>query len=316
VQVTVFQDVNVEIDGAPAALTATSKRTPVAAAVDVSAGARKRAATLGLNGVREAWRTVLGPGPVSPDALEQLLVVSNLRDVAAGQPVWSRRDVARGLFLLAQGDVGLGRSPAGGAFQSERSVHAPAWLDATSAWLGQMFDSDALALTNARIVSVSRSAFLALMERHAELAPRLIVALASQARALTEALHDLTHKDADARLAAWLLQRGEADPAAPPRLRVLMRERKRDVAAELGVSPETLSRLLRQLRGEGLIDVRGYLITVLDPPGLRARSGTLRGAGRTEQHELRRERCGEYLGLLATDAADTDRVGPLREQRR
>lgn len=314
---TVFQDLDVEIDGARAALTASSKRTPVAAAVGDSAGARKRAPTLGMNRVREAWRSVLGPGPVSHDVLEQLLIVSNLRDVAAGQTVWARRDVARGVALLVQGDVGLGRAAAGAAFQSERSVHAPAWLDVVSTWLGQTFDSDALALTDVRIVSVSRSAFLALMERHAELAHRLIVALAGQARALTEALHDLTHKDADARLAAWLLEHGEADAASPPRLRVLMRERKRDLAAALGVSPETLSRLLRQLRIDGLIDVHGYQITVLDPLALRIRSGVTRGVTRTGQQELRRDRCGEYLGLLADDApGDADPAALPSPQRR
>lgn len=297
-----------EIDSVHPALTASPKRPPMAPA---SSG-RKRVDT--LQGAREAWHAVLGP--ITPSALEQLLVISNARDVVAGQTVWSRRDVARGVQLLVQGEVGLGGVAAGMPFQSERHVRAPAWLDASSVWLGQTFGTDAIALTDARIVSVSRSAFQSLMERHGDIALRLIVALAGQARVLADALHDLTHKDADARLAAWLLQRGVADVAAPPRIRVVLRERKRDLAATLGVTPETLSRLLRQLCRDGLIEVRGYQITVLDPLALRALSGVERGTTRAAQQELRRDRCGEYLGLLADDTGNADRAGEPSEQRR
>jgi CRP-like cAMP-binding protein len=304
VRVTVYQDPDVQIDSVPPALTPNQNRPPAAAV----AGVRKR--SVPIPGVREAWHAVLGP--ITPDAMEQLLVISNSREVAAGQSVWSRRDVARGMQLLVRGDVGLGVAVVGAAFQNERGVHAPAWLDATSAWLGQAYGTDALALTDVRIVSVSRSAFQAVMERHGELAQRLIVALAVQARALADALHDLTHKDADARLAAWLLQRGVADAAAPSRLRVVLRERKRDLAGTLGVTPETLSRLLRQLCRDGLIEVHGYQISVLDPQALRVRSGVERGTSRAEQQELRRDRCGEYLGLLAGDAGNPDRTGQSR----
>jgi CRP-like cAMP-binding protein len=280
----------VQIDSVALPLAADQKRPTAATGAVVS----KRSTSMG--GVREAWRAVLGP--IGPDAMEQLLVVSNVREVAAGQPVWSRRDVARGLQLLVQGDVGLGVVAADVPFQIERTVHAPAWLDAAGAWVGLPYGTDAQALTEAHLVSVSRSAFQALMERHGELAQRLIVALAVQARALADSLHDLTHKDADARLAAWLLQRGVADAAAPPRLRVVLRERKRDLAATLGVTPETLSRLLRQLCRDGLIDMHGYQITVLDPQALRVRSGVERTTARAGPEEVHRDRGGEYRGLF------------------
>ena len=46
-------------------------------------------------------------------------------------------------------------------------------------------------------------------------------------------------------------------------------ERKRDIAAQLAIAPETLSRLMRQLKIKGLIDVQGYTVRLLAPDQLR-----------------------------------------------
>ncbi|NBO01241.1 MAG: helix-turn-helix domain-containing protein [Betaproteobacteria bacterium] len=46
-------------------------------------------------------------------------------------------------------------------------------------------------------------------------------------------------------------------------------QRKRQIAEQLGIAPETLSRVLRDLRERGLIRGRGRVLDVLDPTGLR-----------------------------------------------
>ena len=50
---------------------------------------------------------------------------------------------------------------------------------------------------------------------------------------------------------------------------VALSERKRDIASQLAITPETLSRLLRQLSRKGLIYVMGYTVKVLDVAALR-----------------------------------------------
>lgn len=72
--------------------------------------------------------------------------------------------------------------------------------------------------------------------------------------------------DVPARLAGWLLdtmrptQRGGA--------RTVLGQSKRALAAELGTSPEALSRALARLRNCGCIAVDGCCIDVLDADGL------------------------------------------------
>ena len=53
----------------------------------------------------------------------------------------------------------------------------------------------------------------------------------------------------------------------------MLRERKRTIAAQLGIAPETFSRVLRQLRERDLISGRGRQLQLLDLNGLRTLAG-------------------------------------------
>lgn len=247
------------------------KQPSLAAAGRNSAPGLRREPGGAMDDVRLAWKSVFGPEPLAPELTEQLLVISNPCDIAPGQLVLSHLSLARSLCLLVNGDVGLGVAVADAPFHPERSVRGPAWLDISSAWLGRAHALDAVAFSPVRVVNVSRGAYQTLMARHPDLSLRTVLALAGQVHALTEATHDLMHKDAEARLTAWLLQRCVADPAEPNQALVKLGERKRDIASQLAITPETLSRLLRQLVSDGLIAVQGYTIGVLDLNGLRAR---------------------------------------------
>ena len=253
--------------------------------------ARHRDADLGPSGrhdsvsmVRSAWAAVLGAPElfanalgaealdaeaVDAEALDELQAASHGRAVPAGGELWSRHETARDLVLLAHGDAALGLASGSLAFHPERTVRAPHWLDVSSAWLSGRHAQDAIAVSDVQLVCVSRSQFQAAMTRHPALTRRLLVALALQVRALTAATHDLMHKDAEGRFAAWLLQRcaGQTGRSATV---VALTERKRDIAAQLAITPETLSRLLRQLKNKGMIQVTGYTVRVLDLPALEA----------------------------------------------
>jgi CRP-like cAMP-binding protein len=79
-------------------------------------------------------------------------------------------------------------------------------------------------------------------------------------------------KDADARCAEWLLRHAEQDPATK-RLQVYLNERKRIIATQLGIAPETFSRILRQLRESELISGRGRILQLTNPEALRSLAG-------------------------------------------
>jgi CRP-like cAMP-binding protein len=78
-------------------------------------------------------------------------------------------------------------------------------------------------------------------------------------------------KDAEARFADWLLQ--HAAPLEQGGMAVQLQERKRSIAAQLGIAPETLSRVLRHLRERSLISGSGRSLNLLDLTGLRTLAG-------------------------------------------
>ncbi len=85
--------------------------------------------------------------------------------------------------------------------------------------------------------------------------------------------HELMHKDAPARLASWLAARQMPVDADPSRAVVQLAERKSDIASQLGMTPETMSRLMRTLSDQGVIEVEGYTVRVLDVQALRRIGG-------------------------------------------
>jgi CRP-like cAMP-binding protein len=217
------------------------------------------------------WNALLGGAALSMEEVDELASIAQVQAVVAGQSVFSRTGVATTLVALRGGDVALGFRTADGVFRTERIVRGPAWLDPASAWLAEPRALDAQALSAASVVELPRDLLEARLAEHPDLAHRLIQALAREVLALTVNTHELMHKDAPARLAQWLFQRcepleGVAGPTG--QAVVKLHERKRDVASQLAITPETLSRLMRSFTRQGVIEVSGYSVRVIDPPAL------------------------------------------------
>lgn len=215
---------------------------------------------------RRLWQQLLDATPqLTPADAQALDALATQRTLAADDWVFTHRTPARSLVLLLEGTVSVGHSD-GAAMAPERLLHGPAWLDAASAWVaGSAHTLDARVLgAAARVAELPRAALqVQLLERPA-LACGFLAVLGQEVQRLALHSHELMHKDAGGRLAAWLV-RHLTDARTPLQLC----ERKRDIAAQLGMSPETLSRQMRQLTRRGLIEVHGYQVRVLDRVGLQ-----------------------------------------------
>ncbi len=211
------------------------------------------------------WRALLG-NSLSSNELRGLESMQQLRWLNSGEPAFSRAQRAGDLVAVISGTVGLGQRREDGSFDLQRNVQGPQWLDLSSAWLGGGYGQDAQALGRARVLVLPVAAVRDLLLRETALGERLLAGLAQTVRHLARMSYDLVYKDAEHRLADWLLRRCVADG---DELLVPMSERKADVAAQLGITPETFSRTLKALRVKGVIEVSGYTIKVLNLPALQ-----------------------------------------------
>lgn len=216
-----------------------------------------------------AWNELLGAPPLTGQELAALTAIARPRFVAQGGIVFAQHESARALVFVREGDAALGCSMPDGQFRIERPVHGPGWLDQSSAWIDAAHPVDARATTALVVVELPRDEVQALLASQPLLARRLITGVAREAHALALCTHGLMHKDAPARFAQWLVARFQPAAEGSNRGLVRMGERKRDIASQLAITPETLSRLMRSFTRQGLMSVAGYTVNVTDIAGLR-----------------------------------------------
>lgn len=219
--------------------------------------------------VQQPWPALLGSLAVQ-DA-EALDALGQTREVAEGCTIFTRGASARALVALVDGRAVCGCRQSERGLAAERVLHAPGWLALAGPWVDGRYGCDAVAQSDVKLVELPLPALRTMLLHHPLLALRFADALAREVARLDSRLHELMHKDAGARLAAWISAQF-ADRAQPSVLR--LEERKRDIASQLGMTPETLSRLMRSLSDRGLIAVNGYSLRLLDPQGLRALAGS------------------------------------------
>ncbi|MFY8014440.1 MAG: Crp/Fnr family transcriptional regulator [Limnohabitans sp.] len=193
-------------------------------------------------------------------------------DVAAGTVLLRRGQAAAKALHLISGRVALGVIENGVMVHQLGTVEGPFWLEAAAAMLGLTHAVDALAESPVTIQTMPLGQFKSHLKNLPEPVRTLMLDLAKAQRQQTEVAVSRLAKDADARFAEWLLR--HAEPAdSEGSLAVILHDRKRLIAAQLGIAPETFSRVLKHLRDRKLISGGGRVLNLLDPMGLQSLAG-------------------------------------------
>lgn len=199
--------------------------------------------------------------------LADLPLQATPRRAAAGALLIGRSAMPEQALFLSQGRAVAGLLQRGSLRHRLVAVEAPCWLDVASVLLQEAAPCDWVAET---AVELQGCPAADLRRWHAGLpdaAAQMILDLAWTQRRQAEAALALLVQDAEARCAQWLLR--HARRCDDGQVGIELQQRKRNIAAQLGMAPETFSRVLRQLRERGLILQSGAQLLVTDPAGLR-----------------------------------------------
>lgn len=202
----------------------------------------------------------------------QTINSSTEKQVAARGSSLLRRSVSSPwVSYLESGRVALGVMDGDAMEHQLGVVEGPCWLEATSAVLNLPHAVDAVAETEVSLYRVSVADFRRSLSDMPKPARDVLHDVAMAHRQQTELAVSRLAKDAEARCAEWLLRHAQTGDKGV--MAVLLQQRKRSIAAQLGIAPETLSRVLRHLRERSLISGSGRILNLLDPTGLRSLAG-------------------------------------------
>ncbi len=188
-----------------------------------------------------------------------------------GEPLLRRSVAPVWVMHVETGRVALGLMEGEVLAHRLGTVDGPFWLEATAAVLGLPSAVDAVAETQVTLRRLPLAAFRSWLDTLPRPALGVLRDVARAHRQQTELAVSRWAKDAEARCAEWLLR--HAQTSAQGSVAVLLQQRKRLIAAQLGIAPETLSRVLRHLRERSLISGSGRVVNLVDPGGLRSLAG-------------------------------------------
>jgi CRP/FNR family transcriptional regulator, dissimilatory nitrate respiration regulator len=178
-------------------------------------------------------------------------------------------DRSEGFYVVQQGAINVHRVGAGG---KEQVIHVfrpiESFAEAALATEGG-YPADARAMESSTVLLVPKRDFLELLRKRPELSLRMLASMSQHLRVIIGLLDDLTLKDIETRLANWLLKQCPR-PMGNGAVEIKLDRTKRLLAAEMGITSETLSRTLAKFRDQKLLHVSGKSIVIMQPRKLDA----------------------------------------------
>ena len=191
--------------------------------------------------------------------------------IAPGEVLRRRNEVLTSVLHLESGRVLRGVLDDGFLRHQLGVVEGPFWLDAASALMGLPFPVDMVADTRLQVRRLPIEEFRRSLAAMPAGARGLLLDMAQGYRQQSELAVSRLAQDAESRCAQWLLKHAEPDPTGA--MQVTLHQRKRLIAAQLGIAPESFSRVLRHLRELGLIHGTGNVLNLPQPRALQSMAG-------------------------------------------
>ncbi|MBT1072580.1 Crp/Fnr family transcriptional regulator [Pelotalea chapellei] len=195
--------------------------------------------------------------------LAQLAVITVRRPFKKGETLFSEGEEATGFYLLVSGNIKLCRMSHDGR---EKVLHfvQPRETFAEAAFFGDgKYPAEARATESGEVIYLPKEGFLELMTRNPNFALNLVVSLSLQLRKFARQIEELSFADVTSRLASFLVRRANEKSTSYAGITYIdLGIKKGELAARLGTASETISRTLRKLMNEGIIDVQGNRVVI------------------------------------------------------
>lgn len=199
---------------------------------------------------------------VSQAEIDQLAGLVRLVHAQRKQLLYAKGEPCEGFYAVVYGKVKLALVSSRGLEKPLEIVGPGGTLGDVTMFLERAFYLSATALEDSLLIFVPRQAVLAMIERDAGFALRMLASLSTRMRHVVDDIESFALQPPAARLVTYLMRMLPEGSCAPVKIELDIR--KNLVAAQLNLAPETLSRHFRDLSDRGLITLDGRTVVVHD----------------------------------------------------
>lgn len=215
-------------------------------------------------------------GELDDESLRLLAERAVARRLASGEVLFIAGEDAHGLYVVAEGAVRAVRVSAEGREQVIHVERAPTTIAEVPAFDDEPFPSTAVAETDALVYFIDKRDVRRLCLEHPQIALAALKLIAGRLRHCAELVEVLSLREVGQRLARLLLNEARARGTRTGEgLVVNLPLNNQHIAARVGTVREVVSRAFTRLQQDGLINLEGRRLTILDEDALAAYAGEL-----------------------------------------
>lgn len=194
--------------------------------------------------------------------LRKLAAGAHQITVQRGETVFGKGDHAEALYVVVSGQVKIFLSQPNKTEKVLAMVSHGESFGIAPLWLDLPHPANAVAKNDCHLLLIDRHTLISQSRKEPLLAECLMTDLSQRVMDLMHDMESCTPRSSLQRVSCYLLQHlpGEGIGSYD----ILLPTTKRDIAAKLNLTQETLSRTFQLLSKEGAIEVQGRMIRVLD----------------------------------------------------
>lgn len=208
-------------------------------------------------------------GELSDEELAALSDIIMLQTLDRGEILFIEGDPANGFFSLAEGRVRVYKSSPDGKEQTIHIINPGQIFAEVAIFRGNRFPANCSALEKSVVLFYPKDRFLKLLADIPQISLKIIGSLSAFLREYNKMVEYLSLKEVPERIAGYLLEEYHNTKGEVIHLRIS----KAELARKLGTISETLSRNLRKLQDQRIIEVKAREIRILDLESLSQMAG-------------------------------------------
>ena len=193
------------------------------------------------------------------------------RHYKAGELIFGEGQPCLGLYIVESGHIRIFKSSSGGR-EHVLSVDGPGSSVAElPVFDGGAYPASAMAVDDATLVFVSKQDFQALCLAHPQVALKVLRVIGARLRRLVGIIEELSFTTVRHRLASFLLRQAQKEGKHTGEgIHVSLPASNQELASQIGTVRELVSRNLSRLQAQGVLQVDGRNVLILDLKALEA----------------------------------------------